>query len=51
MFRQLLNEVSGIDGYLLSSMLVFVVFFAGVLLHLFSTDKKHIEEMSNKPLN
>lgn len=50
MFRQLLNTVQGADIPMISSLLIFFVFFLLVGTYLLIIDKKHIKYMSNLPL-
>lgn len=50
MFKQHIQNVQGMDGYLIFSMLVFIVFFLSVIVWLLKADKKYITEMKNKPL-
>jgi hypothetical protein len=50
MFRQLLNTVQGADIPMISSLLIFFVFFLLVATYLLIIDKKHIKYMSNLPL-
>ena len=50
MFRQLLDKVQGADVPMITSLLIFFVFFLMVGAYLFIIDKKHIQYMSNLPL-
>lgn len=50
MFKQHLKNVEIMDGYLIFSLLVFMVFFIGVVVWLNKVDKKYISDMKNKPL-
>ncbi|MDP1727101.1 MAG: CcoQ/FixQ family Cbb3-type cytochrome c oxidase assembly chaperone [Bacteroidota bacterium] len=50
MFKQHIQNIPGIQsGYLIFSMLVFIVFFLGIIWWLFKADKAYIEDMKNKP--
>jgi cbb3-type cytochrome oxidase subunit 3 len=49
--KQYLANVQGVDGYLIFSMIVFMVFFIGLLFWVFKADKKYIDKMKNIPLN
>jgi len=49
--RQFLEGATGVDMYLTASLLLFVLFFATVILLLFKTDKQHIDKMRQIPLN
>ncbi|MBB6004082.1 hypothetical protein [Arcicella rosea] len=50
MFRQLLDKVQGADVPMITSLLIFFVFFLMVGVYLFIIDKKHVQYMSNLPL-
>jgi len=43
-------SIDGIEIYPLISFLLFFSFFIIVLIYVFRKDKKHIQEMSNLPL-
>ncbi|MCX2477233.1 hypothetical protein OQZ33_23065 [Pedobacter sp. MC2016-05] len=49
MFNQITN-LSGGEIYLISSLIMFMLFFILVGVYLFRLSKKHIDEMSNLPL-
>ncbi|MEI6881273.1 MAG: CcoQ/FixQ family Cbb3-type cytochrome c oxidase assembly chaperone [Bacteroidota bacterium] len=49
--KQYLANVQGVDGYLIFSMIVFMVFFIGLLFWVFKADKKYIDKMKNIPLD
>lgn len=48
--KQFLSGVSGMEGYLIFSMLVFLFFFIGLLWWVFKADKQYIQKMKNMPL-
>ncbi|MES2796131.1 MAG: hypothetical protein V4683_09205 [Bacteroidota bacterium] len=50
MFRQLLNTVQGADIPMISSLLIFFIFFVLVATYLLIIDKNHLKYMSNLPL-
>ncbi|MEO8794672.1 MAG: hypothetical protein ABI390_04340 [Daejeonella sp.] len=50
MFKQFIENTSGLDIYLILSLLMFFVFFIGVSLLLIRMNKKHISYMSELPL-
>lgn len=52
MFKYIKHNISieGIEIYPLISFLLFFTFFIVVLVFVFRQDKKHIQEMSNLPL-
>lgn len=49
--KQFLDHVTGMEGYLIFSMIVFFSFFIGLLVWVFKADKKYIKEMENLPLD
>ena len=51
MFRQLLNSVNGADIPMISSLIIFFIFFLLVGTYLLIVDKKHLTYMSQLPLN
>ncbi len=51
MFSQFLSQADGPQGYLITSLAIFLVFFIVVTLLLFSMRKQHISYMSDMPLN
>lgn len=51
MFRQFIDKTSGADVYLITSLGIFMVFFIIVTLLLFTMKKKHVNYMSELPLN
>lgn len=48
--RQFLDGVQGVDVYLIISLFIFLAFFIGVAIWFFRVDKKHVEKMSQMPL-
>ena len=50
MFKHLFDNVKDINYYSIFSLIVFFVFFIAIGIWLVKADKKHIEEMSRKPL-
>ena len=51
MLRDVFKSIGGFESYGLISMIIFVVFFALLLLHTFSLKKKDVEKFSNMPLD
>jgi cbb3-type cytochrome oxidase subunit 3 len=51
MFRQFLDKVQGADIPMITSLLIFFIFFILVGTYLFIVDKSHLNYMSNLPLN
>lgn len=49
--RQFLNDVQGVDIYLIISLLIFFTFFVGMLIWLVRVNKKYIQEAKNIPFN
>jgi cbb3-type cytochrome oxidase subunit 3 len=49
-FIHYIENISGIDRYGLTSLLIFVVFFLGMLTWVFRTKKKNFNEVSRLPL-
>ena len=50
-FINYLESISGVGIYPMVSFTIFFLFFVGVSLHLAKADKKHLEEVSNIPLD
>lgn len=51
MFKQFVDKMTGNDIYLITSLLIFFIFFVAVAALLIRMNKKHIAYMSNLPLN
>lgn len=51
MFRQFVDKMTGNDIYLITSLLIFFIFFVAVAALLIKMNKNHIAYMSNLPLN
>lgn len=51
MFKQFVDQVSGHNIYLITSLMIFFIFFVGIALLLIKMNKKHIAYMSELPLN
>ncbi len=49
--KQFLQNIQGVEGYLIFSMLVFIVFFVGLLAWVFMADKDYINKVKNLPLD
>lgn len=50
-FSNYLEQITGVSIYPVISLVVFVAFFAGVIIWIYSIDKKEIEHMENLPFN
>ncbi|MCB0834945.1 MAG: cbb3-type cytochrome c oxidase subunit 3 [Bacteroidetes bacterium] len=51
MFRNVLENIDGIEVFPIIALLLFVSFFTGVLWWLWKMDKTHIRRMEEMPLN
>jgi cbb3-type cytochrome oxidase subunit 3 len=49
-FINYLESITGIGVFPLASLIIFTGFFTVMLLYVFRMDKKHIDHMSNIPL-
>lgn len=49
MHKELLQSIEGVSIYPIISLIVFVVFFAVILIWMFKVDKKYIKKMENLP--
>ena len=49
MNKELLQSIEGVSIYPIISLIVFVVFFAVILIWMFKVDKKYIKKMENLP--
>lgn len=50
-FSHYLEQITGVSIYPVISLVVFVIFFTGVILWIYSIDKKEMEHMENLPFN
>jgi cytochrome c oxidase cbb3-type subunit 3 len=50
-FSTYLEQIMGVSIFPIISLVLFVAFFTGVLIWIYSIDKKEIEHMENLPLN
>jgi cbb3-type cytochrome oxidase subunit 3 len=50
-FSTYLEQIMGVSIFPVISLVLFVAFFTGVLVWIYSIDKKEIEHMENLPLN
>ncbi len=50
-FINYLSNISGIDVFPMFSLLVFFLFFIGLLAYVFSADRKAIGELKNLPFD
>lgn len=49
--KQFLANVTGMDGYLIFSMIVFFLFFVGLIWWVYRADKSYISRMENLPFD
>ena len=51
MFNNLIGKVQGADFYMILSLLIFGLFFIGVVVRLLLMDKKQVEYLKNIPFS
>ncbi len=51
MFKQFLDQATGHQGYLITSLAIFMIFFLVVAILLISMKKDEVKYMSELPLN
>lgn len=49
MYKDILQSIEGISVYPIISLIVFVLFFAVILIWMIKVDKKYINKMENLP--
>ena len=50
MFKEVLQSIEGVEFYTIVSMMIFILFFVGMIIWLLKVDKKYIKTMSELPL-
>ncbi|HSF90045.1 MAG TPA: hypothetical protein VLA46_11545 [Saprospiraceae bacterium] len=50
-FSTYLEQIMGVSIFPVISLVLFVAFFTGVIVWIYSIDKKEIEHLENLPLN
>jgi len=50
MEQNVIDAIDGISAYPIISLIVFVLFFAGVLIWMLRADKNHLKKMSEMPI-
>ena len=50
-FSNYLEQITGVSIYPVISLVVFVAFFTGVIIWIYSIDTQEIEHMENLPFN
>jgi cytochrome c oxidase cbb3-type subunit IV len=51
MYKNVLQSIQGIEVYPLISLVIFALFFIGLIIWLFKIDKSYIKEMEILPLD
>lgn len=51
MFKHYFERITDVSIYPVFSLIVFVLFFLGLLIWVFKVDKKYVNEMKNIPLD
>ncbi len=51
MFNKYLESIAGISVYPMFSLMVFFTFFTVLIIYLLKVDNKHLEKLSEIPLN
>ncbi len=49
MYKEILQSIEGVSIYPIISLVVFVLFFAVILIWMFKVDKNYIKKMENLP--
>ena len=50
MIKEYLQSIDGVSVYPIFSLIVFVLFFAAIIVWMFKVDKNYIKKMENLPL-
>jgi hypothetical protein len=50
MYKDILGSVEGVELYAITAMIVFILFFVGIIIWLIKVDKNYIKKMSKLPL-
>ena len=51
MFKHYFDNIQGIEIYPIISLIIFVSFFAGLLVWVFRVDRKYIDRMKELPMD
>ena len=51
MYKEVLESIEGIGIYTIISMIVFLIFFAALIIWYFKADRKYLNKMRNLPLD
>ncbi len=49
MYKEILQSIEGVSIYPIISLVVFILFFAVILIWMFKADKNYIKKMENLP--
>jgi hypothetical protein len=50
MYKDILQSISGIEFYAIGAMVLFILFFIGMIIWVVRVDKNYIKKMSELPL-
>jgi hypothetical protein len=50
MYKDILQSIEGVELYAVTSMIIFILFFIGIIIWLIKVDKGYINKMSELPL-
>jgi hypothetical protein len=50
MYKDVLQSISGIDVYAIIALIIFILFFAIIVVHLARMDKNYLKKMEQLPL-
>ena len=50
MYKDILQSIDGIEFYAIGAMILFILFFIGMIIWVIKVDKNHIKKMSELPL-
>lgn len=50
MIKEYLQSIDGVSIYPVISLIIFIVFFAVIIIWMFKVDKNYLKKMSNLPL-
>jgi hypothetical protein len=50
MYKDILQSIEGVQVYAIAAMVIFILFFVGIIIWLIKVDKRYIKEMSELPL-
>ena len=50
MYKDILQSIEGVEFYAIAAMIIFILFFVGIIIWIVKVDKGYIKEMSELPL-